>query len=81
MGVDNIMKSVLVEVVYEKKHGSVFAQSVYSTLVLVDKEHSAMSWNYQKDFLKKHGIKYHLFPYKDCRFDGLPRACGVLLFH
>ena len=84
MGVNNIMKSVLVEVVYEKKHGSVLAQSVYSTLALVDKEHSAMSWNYHTDFLdflKRHGIKSHLFPYKDSRFDGLPRACGVLLFH
>ena len=84
VGVNNIFKQVLVEVSYEKKHSSIVAQVVYSLLSLIDREHSAKTWNYHEDFLdwlRRNNIKSYLFTYKDCRFDGLPRACSVVLFY
>ena len=84
MGMDNLFRSVLVNVVYEKKHGSVTAQCIYSLLALIDSEHSDMVWNYHSGFmlhLRENSIKSHLFPYKDDRFDGLPHAAAVLLYH
>ena len=83
VGVNNIFKQVLVEVSYEKKHSSIVAQVVYSLLSLIDREHSAKSWNYEDflDWLRRNNIKSYLFTYKDCRFDGLPRACSVVLFY
>ena len=83
MGVENIFKSVLVEVTYEKKHGSIVAQSVYALLALIDAEHSAKTWNYHNDFviwLKQHDIEPHFFRYRDDRFDGLAHGCALVLY-
>ena len=51
MGIQNLFRSVLVDVQYEKKHGSVLVQVVYSTHALTDREHSARTWNYHSDFI------------------------------
>ena len=83
MGVENIFKSVLVEVTYEKKHGSVVAQAVYAFLALIDAEHSAKTWNKHADFvgwLKTHCIEPHFFQYRDDRFDGLAHGCALVLY-
>ena len=82
MGIENIFKSVLVEVSYEKKHGSVAAQAVHAFLALIDAEHSAKTWNYHADFvqwLKTHNINPHFFQYRDDRFDGLAHGCALVL--
>ena len=83
MGVENIFKSVLVEVTYEKKHGSVVAQAVYAVLALIDAEHSAKTWNKHAEFLswlKQHDIEPHFFQYRDDRFDGLAHGCALVLY-
>ena len=82
MGIENIFKSVLVEVSYDKKHGSVVAQAVHAFLALVDAEHSAKTWNKHNDFvvhLKTQNINPHFFQYRDDRFDGLAHGCALVL--
>ena len=82
MGIENIFKSVLVEVTYEKKHGSVVAQAVHAFLALIDAEHLAKTWNKHADFvmwLNAHDIVPHFFQYRDDRFDGLAHGCALVL--
>lgn len=84
IGTGNILSSLMVDVEYEKRHGSLAAQCVYSLLALVDNEHSAKSWNKHAEFLmylSENKIQSYLFHYKDNRFDGIGRAAAVLLFH
>jgi hypothetical protein len=50
MGVKNILSTLIVDVEYEKHHGSLAAQCIYSLLALVDAEHSAKSWNRHAEF-------------------------------
>ena len=82
MGIENIFKSVLVEVSYDKKHGSVVAQAVHAFLALIDAEHSAKTWNKHADFvvhLKSQNKDAHFFQYRDDRFDGLAHGCALVL--
>ena len=80
IGIKNILNTLVVDVEYEKRHGSLAAQCIYSLLALVDVAHSAKTWNKHAEFnmyLSENNIPNHLFHYKDNRLVVIGTLCPI----